>query len=296
MAWKGFATAKPTSNRTDRLNRMLPRAMAFFLPVAFLTPATLGQSHETPPPSISWKPGPGQLVREGAFLRNRQGRLVQGEGAWVFVFDSDASGESEPPMLVLPCRRLREMQHALELQNRPLTFQATGQVFAYDGRNYFLPSFFTVAATERPPEPAPPPPTSADSRDPQAGDLLREMAAPPRRPLTAQRATIDAGAEPAAALREGLFIASRRGRLVRDGGRLLFSADNGPDPSAKSDPAFILLPCQNLESLERLAQRRGEKAIITMSGRIFAYEGRNYLLPTFFVEERDREGNLVPGQ
>ena len=74
-----------------------------------------------------------------------------------------------------------------------------------------------------------------------------------------------------------------------------FATDNGAEQQPeRPEPALVLMPCTNLESLERMANRRGEKALVLMTGRVFAYEGRNYLMPTFFVEELDREGNLVP--
>ncbi|MBL8745004.1 MAG: hypothetical protein JNK58_01470 [Phycisphaerae bacterium] len=256
--------------------------------------STLAQDAERPSPVAApeWKPGPGQLLREGSFLRNRRGRLVRGEGAWVYVFDADAEGNAEPPMVMLPCRRLREMQQSMELQSKTVTFQTTGQVFVYDGRNYLLPTYFGVAATEQV-EPAASETTAAgaDSRDPKAGDLLREMSARPR-PM-ARTGIAESGSEASAPMREGITIVSRRGRVVRDGGELRFVTDSGPEITDRPEPAMVLMPCMNLGMLENVANRRGERAAVVMSGRVFAYEGRNYLLPTFFVEEIDREGNLT---
>lgn len=232
------------------------------------------------------------MVREGSFLRNRRGRLVRGEGSWVYVFDKDAEGNAEPPMVMLPCRRLREMQQTLESQAKTLTFQTTGQVFAYDGRNYLLPTYFGVAATEPVAEAV-----KADaSSDPKADDLLKEMSsgAKPMRVPGGRMGKSEGGAEPAAALREGLTIVSRRGRVVRDGGALRFVTENGAEKSERPEPALVLMACTNLESIERVVSRRGDRAVVLMSGRVFAFEGRNYLLPTFFLEEADREGNVMP--
>lgn len=219
----------------------------------------------------------------------------------MYVFDADAEGNAEPPMVMLPCRRLREMQQSMELQARTVTFQTTGQVFAYEGRNYLLPTYFGVAAAERAePEatevsaaPAP----AANSRDPRSADLLREMSTgrKPTSTTPSRKGIAESGTESSTALREGITIVSRRGRVVRDGGELRFATDNGAEQQPeRPEPALVLMPCTNLESLERMANRRGEKALVLMSGRVFAYEGRNYLMPTFFVEELDREGNLVP--
>lgn len=251
---------------------------------------------------LTWKPAAGQLVREGSFLRNRRGRLVRGEGAWVYVFDKDGQGNAEPPMVMLPCRRLREMQQALELRARTLTFQTTGQVFAYEGRNYFLPTFFGVIAAERIALPTEAEAAAPASRDPSGADLVREMSGGAR-PAVTPRANggngrADTSAEPMASLREGITIVSRRGRVVRDAGQLSFVTDNDASTrgAGKPEPALALMPCMNLEAIERIVDRRGDRAVLTMSGRIFAYEGRNHLLPTFFVEEADREGNLIPAQ
>lgn len=243
---------------------------------------------------MTWKPGAGQLVREGAFLRNRRGRLVRGEGAWVYVFDADAQGSAEPPMVMLPCRRLSEMQQSLETQAKSVTFQITGQVFAYRGRNYLLPTYFSIAATERIESEAPPENGAAGSRNPRTSDLLREMTKAPRPAVRGGLA--ESGSEGSNMVREGATIVSQRGRLLRDGGEVRFVTDTGANMPDKEAAPMVLMPCANLEQLERVAQRGGERGLVTMSGRVFAYEGRNYLLPTFFIEEVDREGNLMPAQ
>lgn len=262
-----------------------------------LAPTAGRRADAAPSGDSEWKPAAGQLVREGAFLRNRRGRLVRREASWVFVFDADAEGQAEPPMAVLPCRRLREMQQTAELRTGTVTFQVTGQVFAYDGRNYFLPTFFGVYAAERPTVPIEAVGEGSPAqRDPGVNELLRDMSSGPRPAIAPRSSNVasEGAGDSAAPLREGVTLVSRRGRVVRDGGQLTFVTDTGSGTEERPIPPLALLPCLNLESIDRTAQRRGERTVILMSGRVFAYEGRNYLLPTFFLIETDREGNLMP--
>lgn len=250
--------------------------------------------------------GGGVLVREGAYLRNRRGRLVKGEGDWVYVFDADASGQAEPPMVMVPCRRLREMQQTLDARTEAVSFLTTGQVLVYKGRNHFLPTFFSVYSAEVPPAPATTEPQggsagasegAAESRDPSAEDVLRGISGPARRPSGLSRAlTSSSVSEPLAPLREGLVMTSRRGRVTNEGARLVFTIDGGADKPSGVDPPLILVPCLNTESIERLVGRAGKGPVFVMSGRVLAYEGRNYLIPTLFVVEQDREGNVMPAQ
>jgi hypothetical protein len=215
----------------------------------------------------------------------------------MFIFDPDEEGQAEPPMAVSPCRRLREMQQTAELRTGTVTFQVTGQVFVYEGRNHFLPTFFGVYAAERPSPATADEPPATGARDPGVSDLLREMSSGSRPAIAPRSAEVasDSGGDSAAPLREGTVLASRRGRLVRDGGQLAFVTDTGANDEEEPLPILTLLPCLNLESIARIARARGDKAVMLMSGRIFAYEGRNFLLPTFFLVEADREGNLTPG-
>lgn len=290
--------------------------------------------------SEGYRPPARLLVREGAFLRNRRGRLVQAEGMWFYVFDRDAQGLAEPPMVMQPSVRLREMQRLVTTSQNTITFSTTGQVFVYQGRNYFLPTYFGVMSAEAPPasmttgEAAPAGQAQAGARgsapaaaavDPSVQQLLDEMKsgpapivrpAPP--PATSAPRAGGASPDPAGApagkadpenqslLREGLAIVSRRGRIERSGsGGLVFMTDNGAAGGVgvaggagvgTNDPPLHLMPCLNLEAIETLLQTRGERLMFVMSGRVLAFDDKNYLLPTFYRIEPDREGNIVPAQ
>lgn len=104
------------------------------------------------------------------------------------------------------------------------------------------------------------------------------------------------GAAPAATggklLREGSFLASRRGRMVRSSeGAWLFVFD--ADSSTKAEPPMTMMPCLNLQAMEKLAERGGDALSYTVSGQVFVYKNRNYLLPTLYVINRRAE--MTPG-
>src|SRR5690606_33419511 len=63
--------------------------------------------------------------REGEFLTSRKGRLWrEREGRWRFVFDSGASQSPgvDPPMSVLPCLALMEMERIIERRGEATSF------------------------------------------------------------------------------------------------------------------------------------------------------------------------------
>ncbi len=90
--------------------------------------------------------------------------------------------------------------------------------------------------------------------------------------------------------REGEFVLSRRGRVVRtEGGQILFAFDADSDKSEEA-PMF-LMPCRLLQNMEEMSQEHGERTVFILSGQVFVYRGANYLLPTMMKPSIDR-GNL----
>jgi hypothetical protein len=79
---------------------------------------------------------------------------------------------------------------------------------------------------------------------------------------------------------EGEFVVNRRGRLVRaaDGAHFLFVFE--ADSAAAPETPVILMPCQLLESMEKLVQERGQSLSFRITGQLFLYKGANYLLPS----------------
>lgn len=86
-------------------------------------------------------------------------------------------------------------------------------------------------------------------------------------------------------VREGDFVINRIGRLVTDAqGRALFAYE--ADAANLSEPPLILLPCQNLELMEKeAAEEPGAKFVVT--GEITVYKGQAYLLLRKAMLERD---------
>jgi hypothetical protein len=93
-----------------------------------------------------------RLLREGTLINQRRGRMsriasnASGSASvdWVFTFDSDGRGRGEPPMVLLPCTNLMQMERVVERSGESVSFTVTGQVFVYKGRNYLLPSLYLV--------------------------------------------------------------------------------------------------------------------------------------------------------
>ena len=93
-----------------------------------------------------------RLRREGEFILERPGRLVNVEntGYWVFVFDEVPGEPDLRPMMVQRCQRLASMQDTLEQrrdQDREMSFSISGQVHTYRGVNYLLPT--AIAGTRQ---------------------------------------------------------------------------------------------------------------------------------------------------
>ena len=139
--------------------------------------------------------------------------------------------------------------------------------------------------------PAGPAPTTTPT---PAGGGASPAAPAPSAPATGPSAP--AAAEPAQGgrlLREGTFLASRRGRVIKTtGGEWQFHFDTSPEN--KADAPMVLMPCLNLQAIEKLAVRGSEALSFTVSGQVFVYKGRNYLLPTMYSV--NRRGDVTPAQ
>ena len=248
------------------------------------------------------RPARPTMLREGAFLVRARGILVPATGSrWAFVFDADEEGHAPPPVFLTPCTRLEEMVGVAEASEETATFLVSGRVFAYHGRNHLLPEqFSTVAfedpAPERDPERATIEANGALSDEPLEEPTLDELLSRlgPRTEGAARRA---AETETPAPLREGTVVVSRAGRLVPGpAGLWALAPDNGASPTGGDDEAseaLILLPCLAVERMGRIVRERADAARFLVSGEVFAFEGRSYLLPTMFLLDADREGNLT---
>jgi hypothetical protein len=292
------------------------------------------------------------LLREGSHLDQARATAVRdpGSGEWKLAVESTKSDVPRYELTLLPCARLAEMQRIIESSpQHTVTFQVSGLVLVFRGRNYLLPTYAPVlveeimqpsesdgaaqsqpvsaTATTKPAERSVPASSQPDATQPSgqsAEDISRELekaAGPLRRSAGAastgeasgdqdaksdggagnatrpsrgseRRASHDPSSHPEKLLREGTIMTGRRGKLSRDGsGGWTFVFD--ADASGLSDPPVRLLPCMLLERVEDYARRVGNNSPALLSGPVYLYNGRNYLLPTVFRIPQDRR-NLTP--
>jgi hypothetical protein len=91
------------------------------------------------------------LVREQTMLLSRRGQVSRGStGAWVFVFDADAQGLSDPPMVLMPCLLLEHLEQRVWRSGASVPVLISGRAYIYDNRTYLLPTAFQIAREQTP--------------------------------------------------------------------------------------------------------------------------------------------------
>jgi hypothetical protein len=90
---------------------------------------------------------PAKLRHEGDFIVNRLGRLTRATGGtqFMFTFESDSKTAPEPPVILLPCRMLENMEELVQEHGDNIVFVLSGQVTTYHGANYLLPTLMKLA-------------------------------------------------------------------------------------------------------------------------------------------------------
>jgi hypothetical protein len=81
---------------------------------------------------------------------------------------------------------------------------------------------------------------------------------------------------------EGAFLVRQQcemRRLGSSGWFLVFARPQEGDPL----PPMIIHPCANLQAMQQLASTETENSRFLVSGQVFLFEGRNYILPTLFA-------------
>ncbi len=88
-----------------------------------------------------------KLRREGEFVINRRGRLVRANDGnnMLFIFKSDSQHAPEPPMIIVPCQLLQNMEQMVLNRGDHISFSLTGQILTYHGANYLLPTMMKPA-------------------------------------------------------------------------------------------------------------------------------------------------------
>ncbi|MBX3407473.1 MAG: hypothetical protein KF869_12000 [Phycisphaeraceae bacterium] len=261
------------------------------------------------------------LVREGAFVSSARGALVKGKsGRWFFVFDRDRRGRQMPPMVVLPSEHLAAMERLAarmdeeDVRQTGARMVVTGQVMAYAGHNYLLPTAPPLVDTpaaesetdetdsHAEPKPAAGPTTATDPAvaEPTIEQIVADLdraigsrrAANPSRTAAADSSGAENGTP---RLRPAGVLTPRRGRVVRSAaGEPVFIMDSGSS-GVVPEPPMVLLPCANLAGIESIAERLGENATFTISGQVLVYKDRNYLLPAMYTVNRAGD-QVIPNQ
>lgn len=89
-----------------------------------------------------------KLKREGQFVITRRARMIRSTGGlspWLLTFEADSDGLADPPMFVMPCRMLEDMEKVVGDRGDEVVFIVSGQVFVYRGANYILPTLMKLA-------------------------------------------------------------------------------------------------------------------------------------------------------
>ncbi len=237
----------------------------------------------------------GPLLREGSYLVEVRGVMHFNEATkwWRFTIDRDDPKHAAYELTLLPCQLMADMRRITEgMPQQEVTFEATGQVFVYHGRNFFLPTHaphvvgIGAPAESSAEEDQPGEGSDADSAeailrnlDQAVGELARSPA------VGGGAAAVEAGE--VVLIQEGTQVVARRGRMSR-GPRGTWWYTFDADAQGLADPPMVLLPCLLRERMERYAERSGGRTAMLLSGRVYQYEDRNYILPTMFQIPRER--------
>lgn len=234
----------------------------------------------------------GPLLREGSYLVEVRGTIRFNEATkwWQFTIDRADPKHPAYELALLPCQLMADMRRITEGMSRQrVVFEATGQVFVYRGRNFFLPTHapHVVGIAEPTAAPAPQERPDEESDTDSAEAILRNL----------QQAVGEVARNPAVGggaatgevelIPEGTQVVARRGRMSRGPrGTWWFTFD--ADVDGLVDPPMVLLPCLLRERMERYAERSGGRTAMLLSGRVYQYEDRNYILPTMFQIPNER--------
>ncbi len=257
------------------------------------------------------------LLREGAFISGARAQLVKGKsGRWYAIFDPDSSGRAIPPMVVMENSNLAAMERVAAREATGTRVRMSGRVTVYRDRNFILPTapplLERVAAVD--------PDAAATAASQQASAAASNTTADKQRPKGSAEPSIEqiiadldkaVGTRKAgpAAMRESVspgvttvqeptepgvtagYLTARRARIIRAGdGSLNAVVDSGS--TGRSEGAMALLPCQNLTAIENVLDTNpsGSEAMsFTLTGDVFLYKGKRYLLPSMYTVVRSSD-------
>lgn len=250
-------------------------------------PAALEPANDQPPELTDlaghdFRIHPSSTLREGTFISKRVGAVLQARTReWVVVFHPDEEGNKLPPMVLSPAAGLERIEDLAADHEETPSFVFTGQVFAYQGKNYLLLTTPPGLAGDQHEA------GNAAARDdltsdPTVEQLLTDLEQR-RVAASAPMAGGSGDADEKKAIPEGTFITRKRGRIVRlSAGEWAFTADSDVDSPASNDQPMLLAPCLALGRIEQMVMEYGDDLAFEVSGRVTAYHDRNYLVPTMY--------------
>ncbi len=280
---------------TDRPSRRHAAILLGLVSILWIRPETASaQSSEAPikrvvPPSDARSEGPAPLLREGGLLLEVPGRIERNLELGVHVFRPDPArtGGVRRMLILLPSRGLEDLARIEEvraqLDEDPMAgvFEVSGRVLVYQGRNFLLPESIVPVADATDPtdetdvaEPASTGPDEDRIADDLEARLEARIGAIPR--------SLDLADTPAVStspIRSGTRFVDRRGNISRDpesGVWRFVPAGSGGGAGG----GIVLLPCLELQRIERTARQRDVSSPLLLSGVVTAFRGRNYLLPS----------------
>jgi len=236
------------------------------------------------------------LLRNGSFIREARGRLDRENPGkpWIFTI---ATGSREKPLdqelFLLPSHLLEEVElEMLSHDAEEVKFALSGQVLLYRNRNYLILEHVEMeaghgqragTAPEDVPEPEAVPEVDEDGFDFQdQGDSIAAIVSQLQQDVGPLKRSVDRSAELTPSpegFEEGMLLVSRRGRLVRGNHGawiVVFDADS----RGLLEPPMVLMPSSTLEKLEAWARKTGMKEPLLISGQVYSYRGRHFMLPT----------------
>tara|TARA_R110002072_G_scaffold150953_4_gene299852 strand:+ start:68402 stop:69487 length:1086 start_codon:yes stop_codon:yes gene_type:complete len=266
-------------------------------------------------------------LAEGAFVLKRLGQLYEGPSdLLIFVPDKATRSIAESPVLLMPCQALEQLESEWTGQQ----VEVSGEIFTYHGRNQLLISSYRIGtfihdsakpqpddtaepkqAPEQDPErePSTNEPTGLEA-DPAVRDLLNELnfdAEPTdANPSQANRQAMHDQLTPrhqlggrqqvtttSAGLKEGTLIMRRPARMIRNSSGAWTIVFDNDDPEHTDSIELIVEPCRMLMRMESIAMQSGDAGRLLVSGRVYAYKGANYILPTLIQRVRAQEINSL---
>lgn len=84
-------------------------------------------------------------LQENTAVVNRRGKITRDRsGGWLLVFDADASGLADPPLKLMPCMLLENIEDYARRTGNNSPIIVTGQVYLYNNQNHLLPTVYRI--------------------------------------------------------------------------------------------------------------------------------------------------------